>query len=71
MRRTRCAGINAHAFRHLVATSILKADGGDYKTAALVLNDRTQTVEKHYAGLRSNDGAERMGTLLKSQFNRM
>ncbi|AHI63788.1 hypothetical protein BTL_816 [Burkholderia thailandensis H0587] len=67
----RCAGISAHAFRHLVATSILKADGGDYKTAALVLNDRTQTVEKHYAGLRSNDGAERMGTLLKSQFNRM
>ncbi|MCS6509492.1 hypothetical protein NX907_28410, partial [Burkholderia thailandensis] len=48
----RCAGISAHAFRHLVATSILKADGGDYKTAALVLNDRTQTVEKHYAGLR-------------------
>lgn len=67
----RCVGVGAHAFRHIIATSILKADGGDYKTAALVLNDRVHTVEKHYAGLRSNDGADRMARLLEDQFNRM
>jgi hypothetical protein len=54
-----------------VATSILKADGGDYKTAALVLNDRIQTVEKHYAGIRSSDGADRMAKLLEGPFSRM
>lgn len=67
----RCVGIRAHAFRHIVATSILKADGGDYKTAALVLNDRPITVERHYAWLRSNDGSERMAELLDSSFKRM
>lgn len=67
----RCVGIRAHAFRHIVATSILKANGGDYKTAALVLNDRPVTVERHYAWLRSNDGSERMAELLDSSFKRM
>lgn len=67
----RCSGARAHAFRHIVATSILKADGGDYKTAALVLNDRIQTVEKHYAGIRSSDGADRMAKLLEGPFSRM
>ena len=66
-----CPGIGAHAFRHIVATSILKADGGDFKVAALVLNDRAATVEKHYSGLRSNDGAERMAELLEAQYSRM
>ena len=66
-----CSGIGPHAFRHIVATSILKAEGGDYKVAALVLNDRTATVERHYSGLRSNDGTARMGKLLESQFSRM
>ncbi|OZI33782.1 hypothetical protein CEK29_21145 [Bordetella genomosp. 5] len=67
----RCKGIGPHAFRHLVASSILKADGGDFKTAALVLNDRIQTVERHYASLRSGDGAARMAELLDSSFRRM
>lgn len=67
----RCAGTGAHAFRHIVATSILKADGGDFKTAALVLNDRPYTVERHYAGLRSNDGSERMAKLLEGPLSRM
>lgn len=67
----RCQGVGPHAFRHLVATSILKADGGDYKTAAQVLNDRVHTVEKHYAHLRSGDGANRMAELLESSFSRM
>lgn len=67
----RSPGFSAHAFRHLVATSILKADGGDFKTAALVLNDRVATVEKHYAALRSGDGAERMAQLLEESFAKM
>lgn len=64
-------GVGPHAFRHIVATSILKADGGDIKTAAMVLNDKETTVEKHYSGLRSADGNERMAQLLEKSFARM
>lgn len=64
-------GSRMHAFRNLVATSILKADGGDIKTAALVLHDKQSTVEKHYAWLQSGDGNKRMGELLQSSFERM
>ena len=68
----RCAGIGTHAFRHLVATSIIKAsDLNDFKTAALVLNDRLSTVEKNYAHLKSSDGATRMEELLGATFKRM
>jgi hypothetical protein len=67
----KCSGFRAHAFRHIVATSILKADGGTHKIAARVLNDRVATVEKHYDGLTSNDGAREMGRLLEAQFSRM
>jgi site-specific recombinase XerD len=66
-----CTGFGAHAFRHIVATSILKAPGGTHKTAAKILNDRVATVERHYDGLTSNDGAEEMGRLLGHCFNRM
>ena len=64
-------GSRMHAFRNVVATAILKADGGDIKTAALVLHDKQTTVEKHYAWLQSGDGNRRMGELLKSSFDRM
>ena len=64
-------GVGTHSFRHLAATSILKAPGGDFKTAALVLNDRQATVEKHYAWLNSGDGATRMGELLDKSLRRM
>lgn len=67
----KCAGVGCHSFRHIVATSILKADGGDFKTAALVLYDRPTTVEKHYAFLTANQGADRMATLLAESFRRM
>lgn len=66
-----CGGFRAHAFRHIVATSILKSEGGSHKIAAKVLNDRIATVEKHYDGLNSNDASEEMGRLLGSYFNRM
>lgn len=64
-------GFRAHAFRHIVATSILKSEGGTHKIAAKVLNDRIATVEKHYDGLTSNDASEEMGRLLGPYFNRM
>lgn len=64
-------GSRTHAFRNVVATSILKANGGDIKTAALVLHDKQTTVEKHYAWLQSGDGNRRMGELLQSSFDRM
>lgn len=68
----RCPGIGTHAFRHLVATSIIKASKlSDFKTAALVLNDRLATVEKNYAHLRSSDGANRMNELLGPTLRRM
>lgn len=68
----RCPGIGAHAFRHLVATAIIKASNfSDFKTAALVLNDRLSTVERHYAHLQSADGANRMSDLLGPTFRRM
>ena len=67
----KCDGIHSHAFRHIVATSILKTDGGDIKTAALVLHDCEATVQKHYSGMQSGDGAKRMGVLLGSTFARM
>ena len=67
----RCAGVGCHAFRHIVATSILKAPGGDFKTAALVLYDRVATVEKHYAFLTASVGGDRMSELLASSFKRM
>jgi integrase len=68
----RCPGIGAHAFRHLVATAIIKASNySDFKTAALVLNDKLSTVERHYAHLQSADGANRMSELLGATLNRM
>ena len=67
----RCDGIGSHGFRYIVGTSILKTDGGDIKTAALVLHDQEETVAKHYAWLRSGDGSVRMGKLLGKTLNRM
>jgi hypothetical protein len=68
----RCPGIGTQAFRHLVATAIIKASkNSDYKTAALVLNDRLSTVEKNYAHLKSSDGARRMDELLGDVLRRM
>lgn len=64
-------GVGAHGMRHIVATSILKCDGGDIKTAALVLNDSEKTVFKHYSGMKSGDGNIKMGELLKKTFDRM
>lgn len=66
-----CPGVGPHAFRHIVATAILKASPNDWQTAALVLHDRVETVQKHYAHLRSADGTRRMHTLFEKTFARM
>lgn len=67
----RCPGVGPHAFRHIIATSILKASPNDWQTAALVLHDRVETVERSYGHLRSADGARRMHELLGETLNRM
>lgn len=67
----KCDGVGPHAFRHIVATSILKAPMGTTKTAALVLNDKESTVEAAYSGLVSKDGNERMFELLEATYRRM
>jgi hypothetical protein len=67
----RCPGIGTQAIRHLVGTSIIRAAPAEMETVAKVLNDRVETVRKHYARLGSGDAAHRMGDLLASSFNRM
>ena len=65
-----CPGVGPHAFRHIVATAILKNSLNDWQTAALVLHDRVETVQKHYAHLRSSDGARRMHDIFEKTFAR-
>jgi integrase len=67
----RCPGIGAHAMRHLVGTSVYKAAPGEIETVAKLLNDKPETVRKHYARFRSADAARRMGDLLGKSLNRM
>ena len=66
-----CPGVGAHAFRHLIGSSIIKAAPGEIQTVARVLNDRPGTVEKHYARFTSSDGNKRMGELLGKSFKRL
>jgi hypothetical protein len=66
-----CPGVGPHAFRHIVATAILKASPNDWATAAMVLHDREDTVRQHYAHLASADGGRRMQSILASSFARM
>lgn len=67
----RCQGFGPHGFRHIVATAILKMSPNDWQTASLVLHDRPDTVQAHYAHLRSNDGAERQFEILSASYARM
>lgn len=67
----RSDGIGSHAFRHVVGTSIVKAGDGDFATAAAVLNDRLETVKKHYGRFNGQDGSTRMNELLGKSFRRM
>ncbi len=67
----RSDGIGSHSFRHIVGSSIVRAGGGDFATAAAVLNDRIETVKKHYGRFNGKDGSTRMNELLGKSFRRM
>lgn len=66
-----CPGVGPHAFRHIVATSILKANPNDWATAAWALHDDEKTVQKHYAHLAQHDAARWMGRAMDGPFGRM
>ncbi len=63
-----CPGIGPQAFRHLVATSWLKKNPGDFLTVAELLNDRLETVMKNYAHLRKDDSLSRHGSQVETLF---
>ncbi len=66
-----CPGVGPHAMRHIVATSILKANPNDWATAAWALHDREATVRKHYAHLASRDAELWFGKAMDGPFARM
>jgi hypothetical protein len=66
-----CAGVGPHAMRHIVATSILKANPNDWAGAAWVLHDLPITVERHYAHLRSDDSSRWVDKTMSGPFSRM
>jgi integrase len=54
-----------HAFRHLVATEIVKNDRGGLQIAADVLHDKLATVEKEYGHVQAQDGHSQFVEKLK------
>lgn len=66
-----CPGVGAHAFRYIVATSILKASPNDWVAASWALHDREETVRRHYAHLAKNDAVQWMGKAMDGPFSRM
>jgi integrase len=52
-------GFGPHAFRHLVATTWLRKNPGDFLTVAELLNDTLSTVLANYAHLRRDDSFAR------------
>lgn len=66
-----CPGVGPHAFRYIVATSILKANPNDWVAASWALHDREETVRKHYAHLAKNDAAQWMSKSMDGPFSRM
>ncbi|MFS2135763.1 site-specific integrase [Duganella sp. Dugasp56] len=52
-------GFGPHAFRHLVATTWLRQNPGDFLTVAELLNDSLATVLANYAHLRMEDSFAR------------
>lgn len=66
-----CAGVGPHGMRHIVATSILKANPNDWAGAAWALHDLQETVERHYAHLRSDDSSRWLEPVMAGPFSRM
>lgn len=63
-------GIGLHAFRHLVASDLLKRNPNAFVSAAVLLNDRLGTVMRCYAHLQRDDSFavhhQYLGTLRSS-----
>jgi hypothetical protein len=66
-----CDGVGPHVIRHIVATSILKANPNDWETAARVLHDHVDTVRAHYAHLVSEDFQSHLHAVMAGPFSRM
>lgn len=66
-----CDGFGPHGMRHVVATSILKANPNDWNAAAWALHDLPETVEASYAHLRSDDAARWLEPAMAAPFSRM
>lgn len=59
-------GFCLHAFRHLVATDLLKRHPNQFLTAAVLLNDSLKTVMRSYAHLQRDDSFAVHHTYLES-----
>lgn len=57
------AEINPHAWRHICATGILKADPENIVLAATVLNDAPKTIVKAYSHILPNDAFKEFANL--------
>lgn len=51
-----CPGFGPHSGRHIVATDFIRNNPNGFQVAADVLHDKLETVLKHYAHLRAEDG---------------
>jgi len=65
-----CEGFRAHAFRHIVATDIIKSNPGiGFFLAAKVLHDKLETVETSYAHLKTSEFFEPYNQLFSESWN--
>jgi integrase len=62
-----CPGTGPHAFRHLMATAIIKKTGS-YSFAAIALHDEEETVRRFYGHLGGDDGARWIASMLDEEF---
>ena len=58
-----------HAFRHLVATHVMRQTG-NFEAAALSINDAVNTAKKTYAKFESRDGSRFVSGLIKRSVQR-
>jgi site-specific recombinase XerD len=65
-----CNGFRTHAFRHIVATDIIKNNPGfGFFLAAKVLHDKPETVEENYAHLKTNEFYEPYNQIFTDTWN--
>lgn len=50
------SGFGPHSFRHIIATEYIKNNPNGFQVAADVLHDKLETVLRHYAHLKAEDG---------------